>query len=383
MLAKNIDAIDLQDIQTLLANEVIEGKGLEYKLELPSDSPEGKRKLLREICSFANTGGGDILFGVEALDGVPLSFPGLESPNEDVIKLRLENSCRDGIEPRIPHLGFRFVPVSETTSVLVVRIAKSWNAPHRLLQDGHFYARNSAGCYPLDVGEIRDAFTLSESVVERMRRFRAQRIGQIGGGETPVRMDLSAAKLIFHVIPLTAFMGRELIDIDRRRDVLNRTIPLGATGWSEKTNLDGFVTYTGPEDVDGESRAYTQVFRSGVIEAVEQFKSYEGHKLLWASFEADLLDGLPSFIQLLESVDIRPPYFLGIAFVSVTGYTFVAGSNRFMINRQPTADRDTLVLPEVQLGDREGDMQEAILGLSKMVWHAFSMTRPTNFDPRQ
>jgi hypothetical protein len=380
MIPKALDAVDLLDLLSLQANEVAEGKTLEYKLELPTDTPEGRRKLLREICSFANTGGGDILFGVDARDGIPVGFPGLKSPNEDATKLRLENSCRDGIEPRLPHLSFRFVPVDDGASVLIVRVAKSWNAPHRLPQDGHFYARNSAGCYQLDVGEIRESFTLSETVAERLRRFRAERLGQIGGNDCPVRMDEAAAKMILHVMPLASFAGHMRIDVDREMDKLRRLIPLGASGWNDKPNLDGLVTYTGRGDEHGHSRAYVQMYRSGIIESVEQFTIHEGMRVVHASFEGDLLTALPGYLAVLEQLEVDYPIYLGLSFTGVTGYTFSAGG-RYWGHRQIVADRDAMILPEALVDSRQTNLQAAVTDLASMVWNAFGMIRPKDFNP--
>jgi hypothetical protein len=46
-----------------------------------------------------------------------------------------------------------------------------------------FYGRNSAGKYPPDVGELRTAFTLSETVAERIRNFRVDRIARLALGQ--------------------------------------------------------------------------------------------------------------------------------------------------------------------------------------------------------
>jgi hypothetical protein len=50
-------------IQALIAAG--EGPTLEYKRQLPADSPESKRKVFKTVAAFANGEGGDIVFGVE------------------------------------------------------------------------------------------------------------------------------------------------------------------------------------------------------------------------------------------------------------------------------------------------------------------------------
>src|SRR5262249_24965211 len=151
---------------------------------------------LGDISSFANSAGGDILYGVaderdanNQPTGTPLEACGIAGTNETSEMLRLESMNRDGIGPRISGIqiksitGFRFGPV------ICVRVPRSWTAPHMVIFKNlsRFYARNSAGKYQLDIGEIRSAFALSEAVPEKIQAFRSERLAKIISAETPVK----------------------------------------------------------------------------------------------------------------------------------------------------------------------------------------------------
>ena len=163
-----------------------EGKTLEYKREMPGGPDGGRVRFLKAVSVFANTAGGDLLLGVEAVDGVAAALPGVDLDNPDGETLRLENMIRDGLEPRLPRVEVCPVKIAEHRYVLVVRVPRSWIAPHRVRKNRQFYARNAAGAYPLDVGELRAAFTMSETVAARIRDFRTYRLARIHGRETPV-----------------------------------------------------------------------------------------------------------------------------------------------------------------------------------------------------
>ena len=170
MLGESINKIDVEVLRGLIADRVGEGKTLEYKREIPGGSDGGPERFLKAVSAFANTAGGDLLLGVEAVNGVAVALPGLGLDNPDGEILRLENMIREGLEPRLPRVDIRAVEVAEHRYVLVVRVARSWIAPHRVRKNREFYARNSAGTYPLDVDELRTAFTMSETVAARHPR---------------------------------------------------------------------------------------------------------------------------------------------------------------------------------------------------------------------
>ncbi|MFZ5342031.1 MAG: helix-turn-helix domain-containing protein [Patescibacteria group bacterium] len=100
--------------------------------------------------------------------------------NQDAEKLKIENIIRDGINPRIK-IDIRFIEKFENL-ILIIKVYKSWLSPHRVIYSAYsknfnqFYARSSAGKYQLDINELRSAFNLSETIIEKINTFKVQRI---------------------------------------------------------------------------------------------------------------------------------------------------------------------------------------------------------------
>jgi hypothetical protein len=105
------------------------------------------------------------------------------------------------------------ISIGERRWVIVVRVGQSLVAPHRVIANNIFYGRHSSGKYPLDVGELRTAFTQSEAIPDRIRTFRVERLLKIQAGETPLPMVVGA-KAILHLVPLSAMSGRMAIDVN-------------------------------------------------------------------------------------------------------------------------------------------------------------------------
>jgi hypothetical protein len=175
---------------------------------------------------------------------VPEAVPGLAGINTDEQTRRLDSMIQAGIAPRIAGVRIRPVEGFPDGPVVLVRVPKSYTAPHMVTFQEHsrFYSRNNAGKYPLDVGEIRSAFALSESLPERIRRFRDERLARIIAGETPVALN-PGPKVVLHLLPIAALGVSAHYDLTRFEHKRDDLSPLAGGGPSFRYNLDGVVTY--------------------------------------------------------------------------------------------------------------------------------------------
>jgi predicted HTH transcriptional regulator len=65
MIPKPLDHITEADLQALISDAVPEGRTIEYKRALPGNSDGEKKEFLADISSFANTSGGDLIYGMD------------------------------------------------------------------------------------------------------------------------------------------------------------------------------------------------------------------------------------------------------------------------------------------------------------------------------
>jgi predicted HTH transcriptional regulator len=173
--------IDAARLNSLLGGAVREGTQLDFKERLPGNADDDKREFLSDVTSFANTIGGDILYGVKerrTADGKPSGeaeeIVGLPSTNIDAERLRLESILLTGVDPRIAGVVMQEIRRDAEPPCLLIRIPRSLARPHM------------AGKYQLDVREIRTAFVTGEIAIERVRRFRADRLSRVIADEGPM-----------------------------------------------------------------------------------------------------------------------------------------------------------------------------------------------------
>ena len=387
MIGKSTDKITEEDLQSLIDNSVLESKTIEYKQSLPGNSDSDKKEFLADISSFANASGGDLIYGIleDRNTGIPKRLEGLAIDNVDREILRLDSMIRDGIEPRIIGIAIEPVNLSNSKIALIFRIPKSWISPHRVSFKGRgqgtFYLRSANGKSPMDVGELRIAFNLSETITERIRRFREDRISNIFANETPVPF-CDTAKIVLHLIPIISFNPAQSYDIDKIASNPGKMMPMSCHGWNHRYNLDGFLTYSVSEEE--RSSSYVQLFKNGIIEAVEGLTldpHYTNGKLsIPIGYEGELIRSLPDYLSILKTLNVELPIFIFMTLVGVKGYSMTIDKRKCWIGEVHTIDRDILLLPEIVIESYDVIAEDILRPCFDSIWNACGFSRSLNYD---
>jgi len=384
MIAKNVNEITEDDLQALIDNSELEGKTIEYKQSLPGNSDSDKKEFLADISSFSNASSGDLIYGItEDRDkGIPKKLEGLTIENIDREINRLESMIREGIKPRISGIITKVINVSNLKVALIIRIPKSWNSPHRVSFKSHdkFYTRSTNGKYSMDVAELRIAFNLSETITERIRRFREDRISKIFANETPIPF-YETAKIVLHLIPIISFNPAQGYELSKISSHPEKIEPIRHSGYHHRYNLDGFLIYSGGRE--GKSRSYVQIFKIGIIEAVEGSLLDPHHKdgklsIPSIAYESELIKSLPIYLSALQTLNVELPIFIFLTLVGVRGYLMGVGQRGFA--KDYTIDRDILLLPEVVIENYDIVPEDVLKPCFDAIWNACGFSGSRNYN---
>jgi hypothetical protein len=375
-LEKPLDAISAEDVQGLITAAIPEGTTLEFKSALPGRSSDDGREFLADVTSFANTAGGHLLFGIVEKEGVAATVSAIEGVSWDDEILRLEAMIRDGVEPRLTGVRMRVIPVDKG-SVLVVRILRAWNPPHRVVayKDNRFFGRNSRGKYPLDVPELRRVFSAGEAFHERVQGFRANRIHMLLAGEGPAKLPVGGNR-VMHLVPFGAFSGEDRIAGAWMAERWHELSPLEGAACDRRFNFDGFlsceVEYGGQP-----TGRYLQLFRSGTVEVVgnEYLAPQRGSLLINPDFEEVVMTQALRFLNLQREGGVDPPIVILLTFVGMKGYSPMLGPGGHPI------DRPILALPEVLIQDYDSDVAALLRPAFDVIWQAMGVRGSPHYGP--
>ena len=378
----NIDELEERHLREQVELGVPEVRDVDYKRTLPWRSEASE--FLADVCSLANAGGGDLVYGMEEEAGIPTALPGVESGNPDADLLAMEGRILTGITPRVPGLRGRYVPLENGRHAFVIRVPRSFARPHAVLRNEtpRFVTRNSAGKYTMDVDEIRAAFLASNAVAERMRAFRVGRLSDLASGQGP--FDAAGlATVVLHVLPLAAFdVPAPVVETGRAPQAPEGFLPIGMGGRSTY-NFDGLLvrgsSRTRAESGGRRPESYALLFRSGAVEAADTdilWPEPDGRIIPSVVFEGDILDSAERYVALLDHLGVAGPVYVGLSLLGVRGYE-MAVRRSFGPGAGPV-DRDALVVPEV-MAEGPGLDRPAVEALMRpvfdQVWNACGHAR--------
>ncbi len=209
---KRLSEINYETINELVSSKVLESKYLDYKQDISHTlkNDETKIKILKDIVSFANSQGGDIIIGVTEKGGVPIKITGIDLIKVDEIIRTIESISSGGVNPRIPKYEFNNpIPLPDNSEkvILILRIHRSYNTPHMLVykDENRFWYRGIAKNEMMDLQQIKSSIDYSQNVEEKVKAFLMDRINIIESDEIPYPLK-DSAKTVIHFIPISSFL---------------------------------------------------------------------------------------------------------------------------------------------------------------------------------
>ncbi len=399
-----IDQIDYAYIERLIENTVYEDSHIEYKAELKFKTDDDKKELLADVSSFANAGGGNIIYGVkEGQEGEPAIISPLDDFRLDEGIARIRSILEDGIDPRVPGLEIRAITEGKLSPLIVIHIPQSWLAPHMMTLKGRsrFVARKGNIKHDLNVQEIRNAFAMSEELPRRIERFRDERLALIlsDRGIIPVG---HTGKIVIHFIPMSAVAGRTQIEMEELIVHADSGSVFQCTSNSARFNVQGWLKYVPLRSKDF-GAAYVQYFRNGIIEAVDtttilpvfqkklEYKNrpnMESGGLVFVparKLEEILIAEVMNAVGYFKKAGIEFPIYVYITVTGLQGVGLLAQGEKSLWRAHnegtdATIQEDVLLLPSIEMSKEPEDVGRFLKPAFDVLWQASGRAFAPHYD---
>lgn len=342
----------LDDVLSLIENRTLESNTLDYK-----DSVSKGEDILADIVAFANSNGGIIIAGVpEDEDGYPKSADGFVVGNVDKLKGNILNAIHDRVEPKLRGVDFDVIDRPGGKHILIVHVAKS-HLFHVIRSSGTYYeggirvksvVRNASNNNTLDFHQIKQRIIEGAEMTERIRSFIGNRMSLIASRNCPVSI-VRKPRFVIHVVPFSAFSGASN-EIVFTKETSNRIERCLSEQPKRRFNIDGVLV----SDYDNSSlhEAYTQIYRSGIVESVDcgvSFTENNGTTSFAYNLDGYIINTLARILTLLKSFDIDPPFYVYVSLAGVSDCALMPKNRYNFVHERRFFDRDVIRVPELEL----------------------------------
>lgn len=216
---------------------------------------------------------------------------------------RVENILRDIVEPQITGIAMNFYPLDDKNNfILHIRVPQSYIGPH-IVNGEKFYGRNNAGKYPLDFVEIKQRFTLSNHVHEKIKHYHLERIMKIKANEGYWELQ-DGATLLVNIVPLQSFMESFYVSsLTYQRFRLN-TLFGTTNSYEPKIQFDGIAGIY--------NSSYHHINRQGIIELADRnLLNFEHNPTIFADRIIErILQVIPHAFYNLHELGLHGPYII-------------------------------------------------------------------------
>ena len=142
------------------------------------------------------------------------------------------------------------------------------------------------------------------------------------------------------------------------------------------------LTYSSGEEE--RSHSYVQLFKNGIIEAVEgsilDHNHTKGKLLIPTNYEKVLIKLLPDYLSILETLNVELPIFIFLTLIGVRGYSMAVDGRKDWIDEVHTIDRDILLLPEVVIESYDVIARDILRPCFDSVWNSCGYPKSLNYD---
>lgn len=263
---KELFDCDEEDLKVLIDNsDYRENEYLDYKvnfsfLEFQKGNPKREKHIFEfrsDVCSFANAGGGYLVYGISDEKGMASDLIGIDitDGNTDRFELDRKNNL-SSILPIIPCIRFKFISLINGKFIVILYIQTDSYSPYMHMENESnykIYKRVGNGKSCVGYTELKNMFNQSQSIEKVVRNFREQRIYNFKSFEDMDDFRYSQFMLV-HIIPDT-FMDsshNKNLFLMERRNKFNFSKIFSSVGCANRSipNVDGlrFSSYHSGEE---------------------------------------------------------------------------------------------------------------------------------------
>ena len=220
-------------------------------------------------------------------------------------------------------------------------------------------------------------------ILKEIEKFHQERIVKLKNNETP-KPCREGGKIVLHLIPMDSFRDPKDYDIltfQEKSMVLLKPFYEEKEAFSQTYNFDGLLNSLLAEDKT--CLSYVQLYRNGIIEAVEGvYFTREEKDIPIYTIEQEIILKTDNYLSFQNEIGIKLPIVIYLALLGVRGYSITDRSiDTDFLDIHPF-DLEDLHLPKIVIDKFEVDTKKMFKISFDRIWNACGYPRSFQYDDK-
>jgi hypothetical protein len=218
-----------------------------------------------------------------------------------------------------------------------------------------------------------------KELYEAIEQFRNDRISELKKNKTQRDHFFEGPKLVLHLIPIESFLSSINFDLSKYFEKHLAVKPLRFGALDQYYNFDGLIHFAVGHDE--KCYSYAQVYRDGIIEAVDTYSFDHENKIIYTmSMIRHIIDSVNEYLAFQKELEIKEPIVL---FLSLLGIQYYAIPNPpsfdIFFNHIQPIDREELKFPGISISDFSFSAKELKPEMDRL-WNACGYPKSLDYD---
>lgn len=222
-----------------------------------------------------------------------------------------------------------------------------------------------------------------KEIFKEIEEFHQERIKKLKNNETP-KPCREGGKIVLHLIPLDSFRTFEDYDIftfEEKSRVLLKPFFEEKEAFSQTYNFEGLLNFLLAGDKT--CLSYVQLYRNGIIEAVEGvYFARERKDIPIYKIEQEIILKTDNYLLFQNEIGIKLPIVCYLALLGVKGYKIPSDSIRNDFLDIHPFDIENLHLPKIVIDKFEVDTKKMFKISFDRIWNACGYPRSFQYDDK-
>lgn len=272
---KSLLDCDLNDFKIILHNsDYRENQYIDYKKDFSFRKTIDKKtqeneiiEFRNDICSFANSYGGYLIYGIKEVEGVPTELIGVDIDDIDKFELELRNKLSI-INPKTPSISIKFVEIATGKYLVIIYVDHDDMGPYVHIENQKnykIYKREGNQKTTMSYMDIRNMFISTSLLEDKIMEFRNKRFFYYMGDYGPA----IGRFMIFHFIPQSFLNSKKQLFILEKNKQKNFDCIFSGTRIDSNSIpcVDGLRFISTYDDRNG------IIYNNGIVELLLPLKS--------------------------------------------------------------------------------------------------------------